>query len=494
VALGGSAVLVSQTNRRPLPLDFDDYAQFLPVAMTGTMFVLLVVNVALALLTRDQMVGVPRPFKRYAGGLSPWAASSTGLFVGVGFCGAFVLGIARLVGAEANTELIFRIAYAWGLTVLLLGAMTVIGLGYVVVVGRRLRPEVEAGYEEVYGAAMPESAIVEEMGSISTARTVATLKRAVPHAFVTWAAAGLAMTAVTSLEMLDVELPGILGWLSGDDHDGTMAAFLINLGTYALIGLATLLMFLGRRALRGLQARRGVNVVWDVVSFWPHSAHPFVPPAYSQFAVRDLRRRIRYHLAVSALKPPDKERARSLVLSAHSQGSLLAFATLLWLGDEEIDKLGLVTYGSQLQVAFPRAFPAYVNYELIVETQRRLHNRWVNLYRETDPIAGPVLSWGRDRRVNGSPTSHRVGETCEQDERDADGQCPVRPDQIVPPTGRRESGNDWRVLDPLPPGTQLQVPPPLLPLFRHSHFPVGDDYADAVDLVNPARVLSTPAG
>ena len=68
---------------------------------------------------------------------------------------------------------------------------------------------------------------------------------------------------------------------------------------------------------------------------------------------------------------PDAE----LVLCGHSQGSLLSFAALLRLQtidatqppDEKkvLPRIGLLTFGSQLQVMFSRAFPAYVNHDAI---------------------------------------------------------------------------------------------------------------------------------
>ncbi|WP_248582774.1 hypothetical protein [Nocardioides sp. InS609-2] len=44
-----------------------------------------------------------------------------------------------------------------------------------------------------------------------------------------------------------------------------------------------------------------------------------------------------------------------MVVCAHSQGSLITFAALNLLTDEEIKRVGLVTFGSQLRVIFPRS-------------------------------------------------------------------------------------------------------------------------------------------
>jgi hypothetical protein len=157
------------------------------------------------------------------------------------------------------------------------------------------------------------------------------------------------------------------------------------------------------------------------------------------------------------------------VLSAHSQGSLIAFATLLWLGEAERSRLSLVTYGSQLQVAFPRGFPAYVDLQLIRLVRARLRNRWVNLYRETDPIAGPVLSWDRSPVTTAptAPTSCRIGA------------AHPRPDLFEGTTGRRQSGADWRLLDPPPVDPTLQTTS-VTHLSKHSGYPGTPDYCAAV--------------
>src|SRR4029078_12588168 len=134
------------------------------------------------------------------------------------------------------------------------------------------------------------------------------------------------------------------------------------------------------------------------VSFCPPAVHPFVPPAYSQFAVQDVRKRVAFHLSappVTDSGEPPQPRAPSIVLSAHSQGSLVIFAALLWLSPEHLERIGVLTYGSQLQVGYPRGFPAFIHIDLLKAVQEQLGCRWVNLYRETDPIAGPVLSWQR---------------------------------------------------------------------------------------------------
>jgi hypothetical protein len=492
-----SAAVLGRTKQSPVTLDFDQYSQWLATIAGIAMVVLAALLGVLALLTQ-QPESVAGPFRRYAGGMAAWGAASTGVFLGVGFCGAFVLGLAKTLGARAQTELIYRIAYSWGITVvlmLLVAGIALIGWGRT-----RSRMALRAAHE-YQGLGAPLGPPSEGWPKrIAGAMSAARLKLHVAPMILTYAAAGLAMTAVTSIEMLgESNTPWARDWYHNLGWVGYLSqrsvpppattdwwvTLLTNVGTYTLIALAGLLFVLGRRSLRAEQSRRGANVIWDVISFWPHAAHPFVPPAYSQFAVHDLRRRIRFHLGLPPIPPesdtpveePVRADAPAIVVSAHSQGSLIAFAAMLWLGTAERRHVGLVTYGSQLQVAYPRGFSAFVSQDLVSQVQSALDDRWVNLYRETDPIAGPVLSWHRSPMeatpaVPHPPTSLRVGHTGSL------------PDFVNPTTGRRESGHDWRVLDPPPIDQAVQVTV-LTHLSRHSGYPASADYPAAVAHVRP---------
>jgi hypothetical protein len=471
------------------PNDVDRYTKLLPTACTVVMFLLLVACAMLGRGTRPSLAGTPAPFRRYASGLAAWATASAGLFVGVGFCAAFDLGVGKLVGRGAQTDLIYRIAYVWGITAVILVVAALVAGAILFRFRRHYEPEVEVEYARLTSPTLRHEPPPGYPASISLSRLLAKLKWYVATVVIFFAVTGTVMTVVTCLEMFHVSLPGVVAWISqGRDvqrvsgPDVVVGAqsrwfgVLYNIGTFSLIGAAGYLFVLGRRALRTESARRGLNVVWDVISFWPHSVHPFVPPSYAQFAVRDLRRRIRYHLLLPPVVPaPGAEEAVAataprVVLSAHSQGSLIAFATLLWLSEAERSRVALVTYGSQLQVAFPRAFPAYVDFRLLGLVRARLADRWINLYRETDPIAGPVLSWDRSPvpPAPGSPTSRRMG---------ADD---AQPDVIEGSTGRRESGPDWRVLDPPPVDPTLQTTS-VTHLSKHSGYPASADYQAAFD-------------
>jgi hypothetical protein len=216
-------------------------------------------------------------------------------------------------------------------------------------------------------------------------------------------------------------------------------------------------VLLARGALRSEGARRALNVVWDVVAFWPRSTHPFVPPPYAQEVVPALVRRICWHLGVpdpleesgspatggadsAAL---NRDPAREIVVAAHSQGSLISLVALLWLPAEVRSRVRWLTFGSQLRGQYARGFPHYVDAELLREVAGAF--RWLNLYRDTDPVAGPVTSW--DHTPDGeAPASRRL---CGPDDRQSD--------RIDPATGRRVCGTEWRLLDPVPGDLDLQT-------------------------------------
>ncbi|HEX3929121.1 MAG TPA: hypothetical protein VHW64_00340 [Nocardioides sp.] len=501
LALAGAAGVLWGTQKSPLTLDFDAYAQWLAVGAGLGLLLLAVLLAWLAAVTPVEHDEVPRPFRRYARGMAAWGAASTGVYLGVGFCAAFVLGLARALRAKAQTELIYRVVYCWGWT--LVFVVVVMAATWVLMwaraaksaalVGPQYGRTSAAGLVEPpsgWGPAPSRSWVPWRAGRVAWAMSRARLKLHVAWFIVLYAVFGWALTAVTGIEMLgESNEPiardwyhhlGLLGRLSetvpGTGHGAWYVQLLSNLGTYALIGLAGLLYTLGRRSLRAPDTRRGANVFWDVISFWPHAAHPFVPPAYSQFTVHDLRRRIEFHLS----QADDQGRvASTVVLSAHSQGSLIAVATLLWLAPEDLARVRLVTYGSQLQVAYPRAFPAFVSVRLLRRVLGALEGRWINLYRETDPIAGPVLSWDRTRmspEAAKQPASSRFSWTSGDSAELTWEPVEDRVDKI---TGRRASGHDWRVLDPPPVDKDLQRTT-LTVLRQHSGYPASADYLCAV--------------
>jgi hypothetical protein len=255
-----------------------------------------------------------------------------------------------------------------------------------------------------------------------------------------------------------------VGFLSATSGS-TGEAVLVQLGTWVLLGLVAGMVILARGAFRDANLRRAVNIVWDVVAFWPHAAHPFIPTPYSLRTVGDLAERIRHYARES---PVDD---RAVIVCGHSQGSLVSFAALNLMGDAECSRIGLLTFGSQLRLIFARAFPMYVNYDAISRLHGRLGGAWINLYRDTDPLAGPVLSWRHEDEGAGAVSGHFP-----------DPAAGERRDETVGPYRTRRSGDDWRLVDPVPRVEELQ-PAPVNALHGHSNYWSNPEWGMALDAV-----------
>jgi hypothetical protein len=206
----------------------------------------------------------------------------------------------------------------------------------------------------------------------------------VPLALVSAVATGLALAGVGPV---DLARPG--------SRTATVLSFLTNLGTY-LIGLAALgLLVVGVLAYRYSAVRRVVGVLWDLGTFWPRAAHLLAPPCYAERAVPELVARAKL-LA---------ERG-GVVLSGHSHGSVLVAATVLQMPAGARARVTLVTYGSPLGRLYARLFPAYLSPAVLSSIADAVGRRWGNLWRETDPIGGPVD--GADNRRLRDPAEFGV--------------------------------------------------------------------------------------
>ena len=157
--------------------------------------------------------------------------------------------------------------------------------------------------------------------------------------------------------------------------------------TYSLTFVVfTSLLYYWRNAPTDEELRRNVGRFWDVATFWPRWFHPLAPPTSCQRAVPDLVERLA-HLSSGG---------RSVILSAHSQGSVLAFAVVRRMGapanerQSSFPRFALLTHGSPLARIYATWFPHYFTVEKFKETKEWLSGRWINLFRETDPIAGKI--------------------------------------------------------------------------------------------------------
>jgi hypothetical protein len=491
---------VSEANPPTLPAGtampgVAETAWLLLVWLVAAMVVLVIAAAALALLTRSRHVtegSAQWAFRRYAKGCAAALIACVGAFLGVGFAAGFVTGsqlfLAHVVGWDAQiTEILYRVSYAWGLTAILIGVLIVAVVLAKVLRGSSFRRAARTAFD----GAEP-TATEQPYSDTASAMFNARLKNLIEPAFWIFAVFGLLLSAAAGVEYCGpaVVLPqrscefSDLGWLLSGAPGGELS-WLGIVGAVTVAVIAVALVILARLANSSAAWRRRVNVVWDVIAFWPRSVHPLVPPPYSQLVVADLRRRISWHLGTAdpdggPLPDPASER---LVLGAHSQGSLISLAALLWLTDEERRRVGLLTHGSQIRLLYSRAFPAYVNLAVVETVFKELGGRWCNLYRDTDPLAGPVLSWSHHAVADPVPPtddyrgmSGRLG-----------GPAGRSRDELSLVTGCRRCGNDWRLLDPpvqLKGGGEPFLPPePGTLLRKHSDYSLDPEWTKAVELV-----------
>ncbi len=216
---------------------------------------------------------------------------------------------------------------------------------------------------------------------------------------------GPRIVAVTSGVTLLLGAAALVGALTTDRTPGEAAQ-----GTYPivhgaaetsqalgswLIGLGFILFVTwGRRAYKDAAARRTIGILWDVGTFWPRAAHPFAPPCYAERAVPDLTWRMATWTRVTGGR---------LVISGHSQGSVLAAAAAWQLAPSARKRVALLTYGSPLERLYGRWFPAHFGPAALSSLHREV-DCWRNLYRLTDPIGGPVgLPGDRGPQVDHPP-------------------------------------------------------------------------------------------
>ncbi|WP_062646174.1 hypothetical protein [Streptomyces maremycinicus] len=154
-----------------------------------------------------------------------------------------------------------------------------------------------------------------------------------------------------------------------------------------LIGLGFVVFVTwGRRAYKDASARRTIGILWDVGTFWPRAAHPFAPPCYAERAVPDLTWRMAGWTRATGGR---------LVISGHSQGSVLAAAAAWQLKPADRRRVALLTYGSPIERLYGRWFPAHFGPAALAALHEDIAC-WRNLYRLTDPIGGPVRLTGDD--------------------------------------------------------------------------------------------------
>jgi hypothetical protein len=280
-------------------------------------------------------------------------------------------------------------------------------------------------------------------------------------------AAGGAITALGAMGFA-IGAHGHIGAVLGAERfAGVHLADVALVGSRLVVLLVTGMALLGVLAYRRPAMRRTVGILWDLATFWPRAAHPLAPPCYCERTVPQLTKR------VAALAAGDSR----VLVSAHSQGSIMTAAAVLQLPSSTLAHVALVTHGSPLRRLYARAFPAYFHedlFELIRDTMAdNGSTRWRNCWRRTDYLGGLVFG----------PTSNGVD-------------VPVL-DPVAHP--QPCAGNDA----PLHAAAGDILPVPAL---RHSNYYVSPEYNQAVwdldvrltgmqevDLVQPRSAVTLPS-
>ena len=147
-----------------------------------------------------------------------------------------------------------------------------------------------------------------------------------------------------------------------------------------------------RKSYTNEASRRKIGIIWDLATFWPRRFHPIAPPSYSERAVPELQQRL-----TEASEP-----GKCVVLAAHSQGTIVSYASLLQMDPKHFGRVTLATFGSPLGSYYQRFFPKYFNredYGLLEEKLKAgvdTEYSWRNFWRPTDPIGGCVFSEEED--------------------------------------------------------------------------------------------------
>lgn len=211
-----------------------------------------------------------------------------------------------------------------------------------------------------------------------------------------WVVALLVALPIYLVGLVSVALRVDWKWFPELGPPTNQNAPLYQVGAYALPALAVLLFQVVRKGRKG--ARTFASTLWDVFTFWPRRFSPLAVRPYSERAVPELQGRILHHTK-------NKEEPCPLVLAVHSQGSVLAFAALSPLSEEQLQRVALVTYGSPIASIYAMFFPAYFWPEEVATLRSKMPTLpgdltgWRNFYRRTDPIGGPIFRDDSDTEV-----------------------------------------------------------------------------------------------
>jgi hypothetical protein len=177
--------------------------------------------------------------------------------------------------------------------------------------------------------------------------------------------------------------------------------WLLTAGSWVLALAAAGFFTLAYRAYDTPALRRTVGILWDLGTFWPRATHPLAPPCYSERAVPELMQRTEFLLDGAPPKVlPLGAPPATLVLSCHSQGTLIGAAVVSASTYRTLNRVALLTYGSPLRRLYSGFFPTYFGPRVLERVGELVGGSvpdrqvwpWLNLYRVSDPIGSWVFA------------------------------------------------------------------------------------------------------
>ena len=322
-------------------------------------------------------------------GLGLAAAISAGLsyqvadYLGGGSISPIRLGLPSFTRTQVNTGVQPPASFQWAAVgFVLLFLIVVVAALWVLLFSRpilirRARGETDQDFPGGRARDRTRARLIDR--GIANARLTDHMPRVFASAWVVVAALGVVATVFGFLRI------GPLQLFPSETPAGKITVYLANIGTWMIGVSVILLVLLGIQTYRRPRLRRTVGILWDLATFWPRACHPLGPPCYAERVVPELVHRASWLATEQG----------GVVLSGHSQGSVLVAATILQMPPEARARTALLTYGSPICRLYERAFPTYFNDVTLNDIGAavagpRGQERWVNLWRATDPIGGPV--------------------------------------------------------------------------------------------------------
>lgn len=156
----------------------------------------------------------------------------------------------------------------------------------------------------------------------------------------------------------------------------------VTIARWAFLGL---LGFMGLNLVKSRAAPevlRRVGQIWDVLTFWPRRFHPLAVRPYGERAVPELQQLLVERPAIAS--------GDDLIVTAHSQGSVLVIAALAPY--QAVGGLRVLTMGSPLRTLFAQVFPHYLNDDVFASVRGTVGpGGWRNAFRYTDHIGRSVF-------------------------------------------------------------------------------------------------------